>query len=92
MSEIYTFIFCIGLGIIARLLYLGISALEKRTDLFPVTITLDVLLALIIGAAFIIYIIFSGATVAPYMFAAALSGYYLTYLITRKKNKKKYKK
>ena len=85
MTEIYSFIFSLGLGIVARLLYLGASALAKRTDFLPVTIILDVLTAAIVGGAFTAYIILSAAELAPYMFAALGGGYFITLALTRKR-------
>ena len=84
MTELYAFIFSLGLGIFARGLYLAESALAKRTNLLPVTVVLDLLTALIVGGAFTLYVILTGTTLAPYMFAALLSGYYVTYMLTRK--------
>ena len=37
MSQTYAFIFCFALGIAARFIYLGATALAKRTNLLPVT-------------------------------------------------------
>ena len=87
MIEVYSFLFCIGLGVVARVLFLGTSALLKRTDLMPVTIIVDALYVIAIGAAFTVYIIMTGAVIAPYMFAALLSGYLFTYFLTRIKKK-----
>ena len=83
MSEMYSFLFCIGLGIFARLLFLCANALAKRTDLLPVTFVLDILTVASIGGCFTLYIIFSGAVLAPYMFAALFSGYLFTYWLTK---------
>lgn len=88
MSELYAFLFCLGLGLVARLLFMGVSALAKRTNILPVTIVLDALFVLLIGGAFTAYVILTGSEIAPYMFAALFSGYILTYLITRKKKSK----
>ena len=84
MTELYAFLFSLGLGIFARGLYLASTALAKKTDLLPVTVVLDLLTALIVGGAFTLYVILTGTTLAPYMFAALLSGYYITYVLTRK--------
>lgn len=84
MTEIYAFIFSLGLGIAARALYLGATALSKRTDLLPVTVILDILTAAVVGGAFTAYVILSAVEIAPYMFAALATGYYLTYLLTKK--------
>ena len=89
MIELYSFLFCLGLGIIARPLFMAVSVLAKRTNLIPVTIVLDFVFACTVGGAFITYVILSGAVLAPYMFAALLSGYLLTYRLTsHNKNKK----
>lgn len=85
MIELYSFLFSLGLGIVARILYIGATALAKRTNLLPVTVVLDTLTVLLVGAGFTAYIILSGAVLAPYMFAALFSGYLLCYLIFRKK-------
>ena len=77
MREIYDFIFFIAAGISARFLYLAATALAKRTNLLPVTVVLDTLTALSVGGACI-------AVVAPYMFAALLSGYLFTYWLTKR--------
>ncbi len=87
MSEIYAFVFSLGLGIAARLLYLGASALSKRTDLLPVTIVLDVVTALTVGGALTVYIILTGTVLAPYIFAALAAGYFFAYLVTRSKKR-----
>ncbi|MBD5132698.1 MAG: hypothetical protein HDT28_08980 [Clostridiales bacterium] len=87
MSELYSFIFCIGLGIAARLLFMLMSLIAKRTDLLPVTVLLDALTVIIVGGAFTAYVILSGATLAPYMFAALGAGYLLTYRLTKSKNR-----
>lgn len=84
MTEIYDFIFFIAAGIAARFLYLAATVLAKRTDLFPVTIVLDTLTALLVGGACIAYIILTSAVVAPYMFAALLAGYLFTYWLTKR--------
>lgn len=88
MSEVYTFLFCISLGIFGRLLFMLTSFIAKRTDILPITIILDAGVMLAIGGGFATYVILSGAVIAPYMFAALLSGYLLTYLVTRKSEKK----
>ena len=85
MTELYAFLFSLGLGIFARLLYLGATALARRTALLPVTVVLDVLVALSVGGALIAYIILTGTVVAPYIFACLFCGYLLTYFVTRKK-------
>ncbi len=89
MTELYSFLFCLGLGLTARFLFIGVSALCKRTNILPVTIVLDTLFVLLIGGAFTAYVILMGAEIAPYMFAALFSGYIFTYYITRKKRKSK---
>lgn len=94
MSEMYAFLFCLALGIVARLIFIASSLLAKRTNILPVTVILDTLTVLMIGGAFTLYIIFTGAVLAPYMFAALLSGYLFTYWLTKsskrdgKRNKK----
>lgn len=85
MSELYAFLFSLGLGIVARLLYIAESALAKRTGLLPVTVVLDVLLALVVGGALALYIILTGTVVAPYIFACLGGGYMLAFWLTRKK-------
>lgn len=82
MSETYAFLFCLGLGIASRFLYMGMTLLSKRTDIFPVTVVLDALTVCLVGGAFTLYVIFTGSVLAPYMFAALLSGYFLTYKLT----------
>lgn len=82
MSEVYAFLFCLGLGIAARFLYMGATLLSKRTDILPVTIILDTLTVMIVGAAFTLYIIFTDSVLGAYMFAALASGYLLTYKLT----------
>ncbi len=84
MTEIYAFLFSLGLGIFARVLYIGATALSKRTNLMPVTVTLDILTAAIIGGCFTAYVILTGTALAPYMFAALLSGYLFAYWATKK--------
>ncbi len=84
MSQTYAFIFCFALGIAARFIYLGATALAKRTNLLPVTVILDTLTVLTVGGGFAAYVIFTGAALAPYMFAALFSGYLLTYWVTKK--------
>ncbi len=83
MSEIYAFLFCLGLGLFSRFLYMGASKLAERTDIYPVTIVLDILTVAIVGAAFSLYIILTSSVIAPYMFAALLGGYYICYRLTR---------
>lgn len=87
MSEVYAFLFCFGLGIFSRFLYMGASKLAERTDLYPVTIVLDILTVAVVGAAFSLYIILTSSVIAPYMFAALLCGYYLCYILTRRRPK-----
>lgn len=84
MSELYAFLFCLLLGAATRLLYCAFSALAKRTNIYPVTVILDAIVMLMAGGAFCAYVVLSGATLAPYMFAAAGSAYYFTYLLTRR--------
>lgn len=86
MKEIYAFLFSLGLGIFARILYIGATALAKRTNLIPVTVVLDVLTATIVGGGFTAYIILTGTVLAPYMFAALLAGYLFTYWLTKAKH------
>ncbi|MCH5350623.1 MAG: hypothetical protein J1F39_01465 [Clostridiales bacterium] len=92
MTELYSFLFCLGLGIIARPIFIGVSALARRTNLIPVTIVLDFVFACTVGGAFIAYVILTGAVLAPYMFAALLSGYLITYRLTSKSPNKKPRK
>ncbi|MDE7164254.1 MAG: hypothetical protein K2O04_02370 [Clostridiales bacterium] len=87
MSETYAFLFCLGLGIAARFLYMGATLLSRRTDIFPVTVVLDILTMLVVGGAFTAYVILTGSVLAPYMFAALMAGYFLTYKLTHKKIK-----
>ena len=87
MSEMYSFLFCLGLGIFARLLFIGTNALAKRTNILPVTFVLDALTVITVGAGVTLYVIFSGAVLAPYMFAALCSGYLFTYWLTKYKPK-----
>ena len=91
MNDLYTFLFCIALGIVARILYIASTALAKRTNIFPVTVVLDVLVCLIVGAAFAAYVIIFGVTLAPYMFAALAAGYFFTYKLTTFNRPKKVK-
>ncbi len=77
MNELVCFGVCLLLGAAARLTYLGMTALAKRADLLPVTVTLDVLTTLIVGVAFSAFVILSGAVVAPYMFASGIMGYFV---------------
>lgn len=85
MSELYAFLFSLGLGGAARLLYLAESALAKRTGLLPVTVILDVLLALVVGGALALYIILTGTVLAPYIFACLGGGYLFVFWFTRRK-------
>lgn len=87
MSELYAFLFALGLGIATRILYIGTTALAKRTNLLPVTVVLDTLTVLIAGGAFTAYIIITGTPLAPYMFAALFSGYFFCYLCTKRSKK-----
>ena len=82
MSELYAFLFCIGLGIAARIIYMASTLLARRTNLLPVTVVLDMLVCFTVGGAFTVYVIYTGAVLAPYMFAALFAGYFLTYKIT----------
>lgn len=88
MNELYSFLFCIALGIAARILFMAFNLLAKRTDLLPVTVVLDILTVSIVGAGFTLYVVLSGAVLAPYMFAALFSGYLLTYWLTKSSKKK----
>lgn len=92
MIELYSFLFCFGLGIAARPLFMAVSALAKRTNLIPVTVVLDFAFACSVGGAFIAFVILSGAVLAPYMFAALLSGYFFTYKLTSKPRTEKPRK
>lgn len=74
--------FCLGLGIAARILYMAETLLAKRTDILPVTVILDMLTVLTVGGGFTAYVILTGSVLAPYMFAALFSGYFLTYKLT----------
>ncbi|MCH5160914.1 MAG: hypothetical protein J1G04_02675 [Clostridiales bacterium] len=89
MTEIYAFIFCLGLGIAARLLYMAASALAEKTDIFPVTVVLDISVTAFVGGAFAAYVILSSAVIAPYMFAALAAGYLITFMLTRNATAKK---
>ena len=88
MNELYSFLFCLALGIAARVLFISANALAKRTDLLPVTFVLDALTVLTVGGGFTAFIILSGAVLAPYMFAALFAGYLFTYWITKRKSPK----
>lgn len=83
MTELYSFLFCLALGVCGRLLYIAFTLLAKRTDLMPVTVVLDISVCLIVGGAFAAYVILSGAVIAPYMFAALLTGYLFIYYFTK---------
>lgn len=85
MQQTYAFLFCFALGMASRFLYIGATALAKRTNLLPVTIVLDTLTVLIVGAGFTAYIILTGTVLAPYMFAALCAGYLIVYWVTKKK-------
>ncbi len=89
MTEIYDFIFFIALGFAARFLYIGATALARRTNLFPVTVILDALTAIIVGGGFAAYVILTSAVIAPYMFAALFAGYLFTYWATKRVNASK---
>ena len=91
MTEIISFSVSLALGLISRFLYLGATALAKRTNLFPVTVVLDVLTVMLIGGAFTAYVILFSVVLAPYMFAAIGIGYYLAYSLTKKLPSKKTK-
>ncbi len=84
MTELYTFLFCLGLGLVARVLYVLTSLLAERTNLLPVTVVLDISVCLAVGGAFTAYVVLTGAVIAPYMFAAVLAGYLFMYYLTRK--------
>ncbi len=84
MSEIYAFVFCLALGLVARGLYMLTTLLAKRTNLLPVTIVLDILVVLIVGGAFTAYVILSGCALAPYMFASLATGYMFAYVLSAK--------
>ena len=84
MNEIYAFVFCLALGLVARGLYMLATALAKRTNLLPVTIVLDVIVVLIVGGAFTAYVIFSDTVLAPYMFASLATGYMFAYVLSAK--------
>ena len=49
MSQTYAFLFCLGLGIAARFLYILTTKLARRTDILPVTVVLDFLTAAAVG-------------------------------------------
>ncbi|MCH5162175.1 MAG: hypothetical protein J1G38_01645 [Clostridiales bacterium] len=83
MTELYAFLFSLGLGVATRVLYMAASALAKRTDLKPVTIVLDSLVALTVGGALVAYIILTGTVIAPYIFACLFGGYLIAYWATR---------
>ena len=85
MSEVYAFLFCLGLGVFGRILYMGATLLARRTDILPVTVVLDMLTVMIVGGAFTLYVILTGSVIAPYMFAALLAGYFFTYKLTSKR-------
>ena len=83
MTEIYSFVFCLALGIAARLLYIASSKLAEKTNLFPVTVVLDIAVAAIVGGAFALFVILLSAVIAPYMFASLAAGYLITLLLTK---------
>ena len=85
MSELYAFLFSLGLGLAARVLYLGATALARRTNLLPVTVVLDTLTVLAVGGAFTLFIVLTGTVLAPYLFAALFSGYLFAYWATKRK-------
>ncbi len=80
MSQTYAFLFCLGLGIAARFLYILTTKLARRTDILPVTVVLDFLTAAAVGGALTVYVIMTATVLAPYMFVALFAGYLLTYL------------
>ena len=88
MSELYAFLFSLGLGVAARILYIGSTALAKRTNLLPVTFVLDVLTVATVGGAFTLYVIYTGTQLAPCLFAALFSGYLFAYWVTRRTSDK----
>ncbi len=88
MTELYAFLFCLGLGVGARILYMASTALSRRTNLLPVTFVLDVLTVAAVGGAFTLYIILTGTRLAPYLFAALFSGYLFAYWVTRRTSDK----
>ena len=92
MNEIYAFVFCLALGLVARGIYMLATALAKRTNLLPVTIVLDVIVVLIVGGAFTAYVVFSDTVLAPYMFASLATGYMFAYILSAKSKAKKSEK
>lgn len=88
MTELITFGFSLFLGLAARFLYMGATALAKRTNLLPVTVVLDILTVLIVGGAFTAYIILRSVVLAPYPFAALAAGYFIGYSLTKKNSDK----
>ena len=90
MSEMYSFLFCLGLGIFARLLFIGTNALAKRTNILPVTFVLDALTVITVGAGFTLYVIFSGAVLAVHVCRAVfgLSFYLLADQVQAQTRKK----
>ncbi len=87
MSQTYAFLFCLGLGIAARFLYILTTKLARRTDILPVTVVLDFLTAAAVGGALTVYVIMTATVLAPYMFVALFAGYLLTYLLTKRGGK-----
>ena len=85
MSELYAFLFSLGLGVAARVLYLGATALARRTNLLPVTVVLDTLTVLAVGGAFTLFIVLTGTVLALYLFASLFSGYLFAYWATKRK-------
>lgn len=91
MSETYAFLFCLALGIVARGLYICVTALARRTDILPVTVILDALTVMAVGGGFTAYVVLTGTVIAPYMFAALLSGYLIAYWLTHSASKQERK-
>lgn len=84
-SSLCTFAFCITLGFLARVLYIGASTLSRRTDFLPVTVIIDFLFTATIGGTFIAYVVIFSVTIAPYQFVAMSIGYGVAFILTRKK-------
>ena len=78
MSRLALFLCYLALGICARLLFVGLSALGRKLHVKPVAVVLDVLFsAVAVTAAAVLAFLFNDGILTPYNIAAALVGFFV---------------
>lgn len=76
MRPFVLFLIYVGIGVLARPLYMGADALGKKLKVVPVTIALDVAFAFVVVAAALLPVyLFNDGILSPYYAIAVAAGY-----------------